>query len=267
MERLAGTLFLNSPGGLGASKDELPMGRYSGERLRGSPGEYYDTIEISGRQAPGRSSLMDMIGALRSQAQRLNPGERERQAPETTLLRNGASSLTANNGMAAAVISTLSPGEPALRTKEMISCYKGEHLPGSRVWGLSGQVKYLSPAEREAYRLEIRDGKLYDSEGTLFDTRHASSLHSDEPRAMFIMDEKGAIYASNYQELGKFHHSSFLAGGKVAAAGELVVEDGVMKLMSNRSGHYRTDGEYLDQALQVLKHSGIETGGIRKDVI
>lgn len=47
-----------------------------------------------------------------------------------------------------------------------------------------------------------------------------------------------------------FHHSSFLAGAPVAAAGELKVEKGVVELLSNESGHYLPPAEYL---LQVAK--------------
>lgn len=46
---------------------------------------------------------------------------------------------------------------------------------------------------------------------------------------------------------GLFHHSSFLAGGATLAAGRLVAEDGVLKvlyeiLLSNRSVEYAGSG-------------------------
>lgn len=39
--------------------------------------------------------------------------------------------------------------------------------------------------------------------------------------------------------LGKFHHSSFLGGAAVTAAGEWVVENGVIKVITAKSGHYK----------------------------
>ena len=40
------------------------------------------------------------------------------------------------------------------------------------------------------------------------------------------MDENGSIFASNHQEVGRFHHASLLSGGPVAGAGELQVTNG-----------------------------------------
>ena len=52
------------------------------------------------------------------------------------------------------------------------------------------------------------------------------------------MSENGKIYISKYNEFGKFHHSSFLSGEKVAAAGEISINKGIIKVVNNRSGHY-----------------------------
>ena len=46
-------------------------------------------------------------------------------------------------------------------------------------------------------------------------------------------------------EFAKFHHSSFLAGEKVAAAGEIIIENGIIKEITNGSGHYRPDISYV----------------------
>jgi hypothetical protein len=39
------------------------------------------------------------------------------------------------------------------------------------------------------------------------------------------MDKHGNLYASTDQRTGDFHHSTFFAGGDVAAASELTVKD------------------------------------------
>ncbi|WP_128330261.1 hypothetical protein [Apibacter sp. HY039] len=52
------------------------------------------------------------------------------------------------------------------------------------------------------------------------------------------MSKKGNIYISKYNEVGKFHHSSLVAGEEVAAAGEIIIENGIIKMITNKSGHY-----------------------------
>jgi hypothetical protein len=71
------------------------------------------------------------------------------------------------------------------------------------------------------------------------------------------MDEHGNLYASNYHARGRFHHSSFLAGGNVAAAGELAVIDGVLQLLTDSSGHYRPARGHTMQAINQLRSMGI----------
>src|SRR5262249_36345001 len=126
--------------------------------------------------------------------------------------------------------------KPAYKTKAMDPGYKGEHIPGNKIWGSA--VEYLDPTARQAFRLVIKDGKVYDASGKLFDTATGATVHSGDGRAIFVMDAEGSFYASKFQEVGKFHHSSLLAGEPAAAAGELGVVKGEIKVLSDRSGHY-----------------------------
>lgn len=102
-------------------------------------------------------------------------------------------------------------------------------------------VRYLDEVEREDYKLHVdEDGLLRDADGDLFDTAHAGSLYQPQGgRAIFVMDQHGDIFASQHQIEGHFHHSSFLGGEPVGAAGELGAKDGKVQLISNNSGHYR----------------------------
>ena len=145
----------------------------------------------------------------------------------------------------------------------MVKSYLGEHLPNNPIWGT--QVTYLGPAERQAFKLHIKDGKLYDAEGNLFDTADAASVHSGGGgRAIAVMDADGNLYASKYQEVGKFHHSSLTAGEPVAYAGEIKVEDGLLTEISNRSGHYRPPQASVDQARQILEFFGIDFATLKQ---
>jgi hypothetical protein len=150
------------------------------------------------------------------------------------------------------------PGNPAskapLKMVPMQKRYVGENKPNNSVWGTP--VKYLSDLERAKFKLEVRDGLLYDSEGKLFDTSDASSVHSGGGRAIFTMDEAGNIYASKYQAVGEFHHSSLAGGEPVAGAGELEVQNGVLTTVTNKSGHYLPPAECSNQVMDSFKSQG-----------
>jgi hypothetical protein len=135
----------------------------------------------------------------------------------------------------------------------MLKKYAGEE--NGSVFGTS--VKYLGATERQAYKVTIKNGLMMDANGKPLDTKDASSAFGPGfGRAIFVMDKDGTLYASNEQTEGKFHHSSFLAGAPVAAAGEIRVENGVMKEVSRRSGHYCPSKEQLDNFLSEIKKQG-----------
>ena len=120
-------------------------------------------------------------------------------------------------------------------------------------------VTYLSPLEREKYRVRFgSDGRLYASDGTLFDTRKAKFIDTEDKvekvgSGIFVLAPDGNLYLSNFFQQGVFHHSSFLAGGEVICAGEMVVEDGVIIRINNLSGHYRAPNESLSELGKYLK--------------
>lgn len=146
---------------------------------------------------------------------------------------------------------------PRLPTKDMNPHYRTETDPNKPPF--PGQsVHYMDDAEREAHRVVVgRDGRLYRSDGTLFDTRSGSSVHAGGGgRAIFVMDEHGNLYASNYQAVGEFHHSSFLGGRPVAGAGEIQVVDGRLQLLTDRSGHYMPGRSFTDQVAANLRGAG-----------
>lgn len=127
--------------------------------------------------------------------------------------------------------------EPRFEARPLRPDYHGEQHGGV----FETPVRYLDEIEREDYKLHVDDdGLMRTSSGRLFDTTHAGSLYQPQGgRAIFVMDQHGDIFASKHQIEGHFHHSSFLGGEPVGAAGELGVKDGKVQLISNNSGHYR----------------------------
>ena len=125
-------------------------------------------------------------------------------------------------------------------------------------------VKYLTEAEREEHRLFVRDGLIYRTDGELFDSRGSATFWGghDSDKAIFVMDEYGNIYASKFQARGEFHHSSLLAGGPVAGAGELHVEDGRLIGVTDNSGHYLPTRQMTLRVATRLADQGVSMDGV-----
>jgi hypothetical protein len=162
-----------------------------------------------------------------------------------------------------------------LKTKPMLERFAagpgrlGEHELGNMVWPKQRVTYLATAAERAPYRIEVRDveingrieKRLVDAEGRLFDTRRAQTL-GGVSRAIFVMNARGELFASNYQARGDFHHSSLAGGQPVAAAGELLVVEGKLIGISNVSGHYLPTAQQTEQAINVLREQGLNMSGV-----
>ncbi len=111
-------------------------------------------------------------------------------------------------------------------------------------------VHYITPENLHKYELTIRNGRLYSSDGKLFNTA------ANDP-GIYIMDGEGRIYAAEKGLEGVFHHSSFLSGSPVAAAGQFEVRDGQIIKLDDRSGHYLPPRFMTEQLVAWLKQHGI----------
>lgn len=121
------------------------------------------------------------------------------------------------------------------------------------------KVRYYTPAERDATRLRAFGGLLYTdtARSRPLDTRGMESHFSGLGYAVYVMGQDGNLYASNHTR-GYRHHSSFLAGGEVAGAGELAATGGRLTFVSNKSGHYCPAVAHLLQVLYQLDRSGVD---------
>jgi hypothetical protein len=135
----------------------------------------------------------------------------------------------------------------------MNSSYANENLRG---------VSWLNARQRAQYEVTIRNGLLYDARGRPIDTSRAVSAHSGNGTAIFVLGTDGRVYLSPTHQPGRFHHSSFLAGGDVAAAGELVVSNGRIVGISDRSGHYTPDPLMMRQLMIHLRRNGVSLQGV-----
>ncbi len=147
--------------------------------------------------------------------------------------------------------------KPVYKTKRVRVLSKiGDRL--SRLRAPARRVPYFSAAERQQYEVTVRQGKLF-WRGQLLNTEHPVE---GAPKAtfIFVMAMDGTLYAApNGGTAQNIHHSSFLAGHPAASAGTIVVVDGVVQKITNKSGHYGHRAAKMRQVLAELERRGIDT--------
>jgi hypothetical protein len=117
-------------------------------------------------------------------------------------------------------------------------------------------VKYCSLEERAAYRLEIKDGRLFDCEGAPYDTTGRETHFSKYGWAIFVLGFDNFLY-SNTHLVNIFHHSSFFAGDPVQCGGELCCIAGQLRYLTNKTGHYRSGKFEYYRLLSFLNYQGV----------
>jgi hypothetical protein len=141
--------------------------------------------------------------------------------------------------------------------------------PNEKANDLAQNVRYFGPSERAEFLLVVDETGLlrYAQTDKLFDTQKARSIHTAAAgKAIFVLDGKGNMYATlDAYRLGRIsiHHSSFLAGGPVAAAGELEVREGKIVGFTDQSGHYKPTLDLSGQFLKWLASKGALTHDLR----
>ena len=81
--------------------------------------------------------------------------------------------------------------------------------------------------ERLAYEVIMEDGRFfYKQSGELLHT----TGDGGHAKWIFVLSTSKTLYVGKKKK-GTFQHSSFLAGGATSAAGRLVVEYGVLKVL------------------------------------
>lgn len=203
--------------------------------------------------ALGRASLSFRVGVLYVQTMsRTEP----RRSIGTTLALAAFVAISFGAACDKSGEGTQAPADPfacsgaALQPKAMHEAMIGEDK--GEVFDTN--VAYFDETQREAYVVTIEAGSLVDADGQPFDT--AGQL------AIYVLSPEGVLYASAEQEQGKFHHSSFLAGGPVAGAGELIAAEGKVTLLTDHSGHYRPGKQETGQALCWFADQGVDLAAV-----
>ena len=154
----------------------------------------------------------------------------------------------------------LSPGaDPSCpyETLAMLTKYTGEEVAGGYY---ATAVPYLNEAERRRLQVFVVDGLLVDHEGLPLDAHRASMVGAElfSLQAIYVMDQCGRIFMTYHHEVGLFHHSSFLSGAPISAAGEMLVVDGRLLEIDAASGHYRPPPDATRQVIHRLQSMGAD---------
>lgn len=129
---------------------------------------------------------------------------------------------------------------------------------GKIIWPLSRRKVVYDHELRaqNATKITIRNGLLYTSDNRLLDTREYVTHFSGPGYAIFVVSQEGHFHVSSHS-VGHRHHSSLLGGAAVAGAGELKVQQGKIRWLSNKSGHYCPDIYQFLQTLHSLHVQGV----------
>lgn len=134
------------------------------------------------------------------------------------------------------------------------------------------RVKYLDRAEAHKYLLVFSGGKAkqltwYD-EANPYNFKKANSDRWESRRGGFeegyggfVMSMGRDIYMGPHQDL-IFHHSTYLAGDRILAAGSLLIRDGVVEGIKADSGHYLPTARHFVNLIQTLKMHGVDISNL-----
>ena len=120
-------------------------------------------------------------------------------------------------------------------------------------------VTYFDAVQREARRIDIRDGLVYDHAGALL--HETKSKRHDLNN--YVMDAAGTFYLFDEFTTPNIRHSSIFAGGPVAGAGNIQISDGRIVYIDSDSGHYPSTKVFAN-VLTELRARGVDTGPIAK---
>ena len=128
-------------------------------------------------------------------------------------------------------------------------------------------VKYVEKSDRWRYRVKVeaatlkrRDPKSIQAREVApwqdFSTKPLSTVGNGEGWGIFVLSTASKFY-SHAHKADKFHHSSFLEGGDVMAAGEWCILRGKLLVIANKTGHYKASDTNIAYALKQLQSAGL----------
>lgn len=101
------------------------------------------------------------------------------------------------------------------------------------------RLHYLREAERHQYEVHFEGRLIKDNDGQPITTQGTGSYSGLDSSAIYVCSARTRKVYSAECEVGRMHHSSFMAGEPVIAAGDWVIKSGRLVYINTASGHYR----------------------------
>ncbi|MBY0411845.1 MAG: hypothetical protein K2Q97_17390, partial [Burkholderiaceae bacterium] len=158
----------------------------------------------------------------------------------------------------------------------------GDH--GANLDVSEGLADYLSPEQVAKYRINLNGGMAYQQQWWLNSNKwvlaNSSSIRdgteevrkkiggaegnvlTNEGYSGYVMSQGGDLYSGPHfatrggKESARYH-SSYFGGEPILCAGEILIEDGVIREINNSSGHYRPGGANISMMLELLMVQGV----------
>jgi hypothetical protein len=105
-------------------------------------------------------------------------------------------------------------------------------------------VPYMSELQRDAYKVTVHNGVVW---------WQYAPLDMGNQSFLYVMDAGGNIFSGPQSEVE--HHSSFLSGQPVAAAGMWQVAKGSVLFINGDSGHYQPPGDFSAQFIEEFRQA------------
>jgi hypothetical protein len=223
-----------------------------------------ELAELLKKDPKAKGLTMRRQKALEDKKERKNEGRRPIVRTEAPVKKEAAvkpSILSGNEAL------TPHPSKADYTTKPLPEYFDGENdVEKPARWNAPKVCDYFDKGKLAACELDVKNGLIVEKlTGKPFDTSTADTHWGGG--AIFVMDAKGTIYASNIQIPHEIHHSSLTNGQSVAAAGEIKVADGILEMVSNKSGHYEPSQTLNTQLFDELEYRGLDKdqlGGVER---
>lgn len=263
-------------------------------------------VWIESKRHKSSSSRMPAVIALRDQAQAVSDRARERWGKLRKLFvgskNTTGAALKPLHGAPAVQVENSQPSQWSSPVNEYwLEAYGDDHImgrelkqpfeqwlrlpegedrsfwewlkqqPGYKELKSHSSVTYLDAVARRAYEIDIRGQQLFSKceDGSIpYDTRDFGSALAQSQGAglaIYVVSPDQKLYSAE-GVLGVMHHSSFLSGAPVLAAGEIRCENGFIRRITAQSGHYRPGRDFAFNFLLFLRRRGINLRGIRSEI-
>jgi len=120
---------------------------------------------------------------------------------------------------------------------------------------VGSELQYLGETQRQQYAVHFEGYVALDASDDPLDTRSGSGTYSEIPGTfIYVCSARSRAIYSAQSVGGELHHSSFLAGEPVIAAGDWMVDNGRVIYFNASSGHYRPMPGGLELFARTFEH-------------